>query len=53
MSSLLPEQEARLQIDAQLEAAGWTVQDAKEINLHAQLGAATRDFRLKEEMPSF
>ncbi len=44
MSSLLPEQEARLQVDQQLEAAGWAVQDVKNINLLAQLGVAVREF---------
>ncbi len=40
MSNLLPEQQARQSIDQQLEAAGWAVQDVKEINLQAQSGTA-------------
>ncbi|CAN5903802.1 hypothetical protein BH23ACT10_BH23ACT10_17180 [soil metagenome] len=31
---LLPEQRARVRIDAMLEAAGWVVQDYKAVNLH-------------------
>ena len=33
--SLTPEQKARQQIDAQLVASGWIVQDKKELNFHA------------------
>ena len=42
-----PEEEARKEIDEQLEAAGWTVQDYKELNLGAGLGVAVREFPLK------
>jgi type I restriction enzyme R subunit len=41
-----PEQEARLQIDALLEAAGWQVQDAKAAHIHAARGVAIREFPL-------
>jgi type I site-specific restriction endonuclease len=42
-----PEQEARWEIDKQLEAAGWQVQDYQRMNLHAQRGVAVRKFPLK------
>jgi type I restriction enzyme R subunit len=42
-----PEDEARQQIDAKLEAAGWVVQDADELNLFAGRGIAVREFALK------
>ena len=35
-----PERRARLQIDAQLSAAGWTVQDIATLNLSASRGVA-------------
>jgi len=41
-----PEQEARLQIDALLKAAGWQVQDAKAAHIHAARGVAIREFPL-------
>ena len=41
-----PEQEARLQIDALLEAAGWQVQDAKAAHIHVARGVAIREFPL-------
>lgn len=41
-----PEDEAREEIDALLEAAGWKVQDYKDINLGAGLGVAVREFPL-------
>lgn len=41
-----PEAEARLQIDALLAAAGWVVQDAKAVNIHAGRGVAIREFPL-------
>ena len=43
-----PEQEARVQIDAALEKAGWAVQDANKANLAAQKGVAVREFPLKK-----
>lgn len=42
-----PEQEARAEIDASLEAAGWVVQDRAEMNLAAGQGVAVREFKLK------
>lgn len=39
-----PEQKARLLIDAQLEAAGWVVQDREDMNPGAGLGVAVREF---------
>jgi type I restriction enzyme R subunit len=41
---LLPEQQARERIDAQLMAAGWTVQFRNEINLHAAQSVVVREF---------
>jgi type I restriction enzyme R subunit len=40
-----PEQSARAGIDAQLAAAGWAVQDVKELNLHASRGVAVREMQ--------
>ncbi|MCW5555018.1 MAG: DEAD/DEAH box helicase family protein [Verrucomicrobiae bacterium] len=37
---MTPEQKARQQIDAQLVAAGWLVQDKRQLNLHAGPGVA-------------
>src|SRR3972149_9590184 len=42
-----PEEKARQKIDQQLAAAGWVVQDLKELNLGASLGIAVREFPLK------
>ena len=42
-----PEAEAREQIDKQLEAAGWAVQDRKNANIQASAGVAVREFPLK------
>jgi len=39
-----PEALAREQIDRQLEAAGWVVQDRQRINLYAGPGVAVREF---------
>jgi len=39
-----PEDEARKQIDANLEAAGWVVQDYEDLNLAAGQGVAIREF---------
>jgi type I restriction enzyme, R subunit len=39
-----PEQLARQNIDAQLAACGWIVQDRGEMNLHAGRGVALREF---------
>lgn len=42
-----PEQKARRQIDAALEAAGWVVQDRDDLNLGAGRGVAVREFPMK------
>lgn len=39
-----PEERARTLIDAQLEAAGWIVQDRAELNRKAGLGVAVREY---------
>ena len=39
-----PEAQAREKIDQQLKAAGWLIQDLKQINLAAGLGVAVREF---------
>jgi len=44
---MTPEKEARQLIDELLEAAGWQVQDYKQVNLGAGLGVAVREFTLK------
>jgi type I restriction enzyme R subunit len=40
-----PEQLARIQIDAQLSAAGWTVQSIGDLNLSASRGVAVREMQ--------
>ena len=47
MSDLAPEQRARQQIDAQLIASGWVVQDYKQFNPGAGQGIALREAPLK------
>lgn len=42
-----PEQRARREIDASLEAAGWLVQDLDELDLSAGRGIAAREFPMK------
>ena len=42
-----PEEEARQHIDQRLEAAGWVIQDHKDLNLGASLGVVIREFPLK------
>lgn len=39
------EQLARIQIDAQLSAAGWTVQSIGDLNLSASRGVAVREMQ--------
>jgi len=41
-----PEDGARVQIDAALEAAGWLVQDRDQMNVEAGPGVAVREFPL-------
>jgi hypothetical protein len=48
LSYLPAEAKARVDIDSQLEAAGWAVQDRSEINLYASRGVAVREFTLKD-----
>jgi type I restriction enzyme, R subunit len=47
MPELTPEQRARQQIDAQLVACGWVVQDYKSVDFSAGLGIALREAPLK------
>lgn len=42
-----PEQQARLDIDRLLTAAGWSVQDYRPANIHAARGVALREFELR------
>src|SRR3989454_234288 len=44
---LTAEAQARVQIDQELEAAGWAVQDAASVNLAAAQGVAVRELILK------
>lgn len=44
---MTPEEKARQKIDKLLEAAGWRVQNLRELNLGASLGVAVREFPLK------
>ncbi len=46
MSELNPEQRARQQIDAQLAACGWVVQDYKAVDFYAGRGIARREVPL-------
>src|SRR6478609_9408037 len=43
-----PEACARHKIDADLALAGWSVQDADAVNVHASRGVAVREFPLKQ-----
>jgi type I restriction enzyme R subunit len=47
MPDLTPEQSARQQIDAQLAACGWVVQDYKAVDFSAGRGIALREVPLK------
>jgi len=44
-----PEQKARREIDADLVAAGWVVQDRDDLDLTAGRGIAVREFHMKAE----
>ena len=44
---LTPEQLARKEIDVQLEACGWVIQDFASMNIHAWRGVAVREYPLK------
>jgi type I restriction enzyme R subunit len=39
-----PEAKARLLIDAQLQAAGWVIQDRDQFERRASLGVAVREY---------
>lgn len=43
---MTPEETSRLDIDQQLTAAGWIVQDYRQMNISAGLGVAVREFPL-------
>ena len=43
---MTPEQDAREEIDRQLAACGWIVQDHKAMNIMAGAGVAVREFPL-------
>jgi type I restriction enzyme R subunit len=43
LAYLTPEAQARVRIDEMLTAAGWVVQDAKQVNLSAARGVAIRE----------
>ena len=47
LAYLTPEAKARVEIDAKLAASGWTVQDARAVNLAAARGVAVREFMMK------
>ncbi len=42
-----PEEKARKKIDRLLKAAGWSIQDVKQINLGASRGVADHELTLK------
>jgi type I restriction enzyme R subunit len=42
-----PEQRARREIDANLTAAGWVVQDRDELDLNVGRGIAVNNFSMK------
>ncbi len=44
---LSAEDRARVEIDEMLAAAGWSVQDARRVNLAAARGVAVREFVLE------
>ena len=44
---MTPEEKARQKIDQLLEAAGWNVQNLRELNLGVSLGVAVREFTLE------
>ena len=41
-----PEDKARCEIDAMLQASGWVIQDYEDLDLSASLGIAVREFPL-------
>ena len=44
MTSVTPEEKARLEIDRKLKESGWTIQNMNQLNLTASLGVAVREF---------
>jgi len=44
MQNQNPEQKARDQIDKQLSACGWAIQDMKKVNLHVGIGVAVKEY---------
>ena len=48
MSLGLPEQQARVELDKALDAAGWLIQDRDELNLTAGRGVAVREFKMAD-----
>ena len=46
--ALNPEQQARVEIDRLLMAAGWHVYGVKDVDIHAARGVAVREFPLAE-----
>jgi type I restriction enzyme R subunit len=44
---MTPEEQARQQIDRMLDAAGWKVQDLRELDLSVGAGVAVREFPLQ------
>lgn len=50
---MTPEEKARLKIDELLTAAGWQIQDYKQINLGASHGVALREFQLRQDAADY
>jgi type I restriction enzyme R subunit len=48
-----PEEKARQRIDQLLAAAGWKIQDLRELNLGVSLGVAVREFPLKSGVADY
>ena len=48
MSPGPPEQQARVEIDKALDAAGWVIQDRSELNLSAGPSVAVREFKMAD-----
>jgi len=48
-----PEEKARQKIDRLLIAAGWQVQDLRQLNLGAAPGVAVREFPLKSGLADY
>ncbi|HST19784.1 MAG TPA: type I restriction-modification enzyme R subunit C-terminal domain-containing protein [Blastocatellia bacterium] len=46
--ALTPEQQARVEIDAALEKAGWVIQDRDAANIRAARGVVVREFQLRQ-----